>query len=80
METITLNQYNTLLNGTIPSDLPDYIKDDITYVKTILLCQYENEFFVEYIELNELTDEEITETKQRGTMVTISFDDTEAQL
>ncbi len=72
MNSITQSQYENLINGKVDSTLDTNIQSDIKYVKTILLTQQDNEFFVEFIELDELCEEEIEETKARGTMVTIS--------
>ena len=72
MESITQPQFNNLLKGQIDPTLPSHIQSDIAYIKTILLTQHGDEFFVEFIELDELCEEEIEETKARGTLVTIS--------
>tara|TARA_B100000212_G_scaffold322229_1_gene281428 strand:- start:3005 stop:3223 length:219 start_codon:yes stop_codon:yes gene_type:complete len=72
MNSITQSQYENLINGKVDSTLDTNIQSDIKYVKTILLTQQDNEFFVEFIELDELCEEEITECMNRGTMVTIS--------
>ena len=72
MNSITQSQYENLINGKVDSTLSSNIQSDIKYVKTILLTQQDNEFFVEFIELDELCEEEITECMNRGTMVTIS--------
>ena len=72
MESITQTQFNNLLNSQIDPTLPSHIQSDIEYIKTILLTQHGDEFFVEFIELDELCEEEIEETKARGTLITIS--------
>ncbi len=72
MNSITQSQYENLINGKVDSTLDTNIQSDIKYVKTILLTQQDNEFFVEFIELDELCEEEITGCMNRGTMVTIS--------
>ena len=72
MESITQSQYNSLLNKQIPSSLDAHIVSDIQYVKTILLTQESNNYYLEYVELNELHQEEISEISQRGHLVTIS--------
>ena len=72
MESITQSQFNNLLAGQIDTTLASHIQSDIAYIKTILLKQQGDEFFVDFVELDELCEEEIAETKARGTLVTIS--------
>tara|TARA_Y100000589_G_C27044767_1_gene584703 strand:- start:807 stop:1025 length:219 start_codon:yes stop_codon:yes gene_type:complete len=72
MESITQTQFNNLLKGQLDSTLASHIQADINFIKTILLTQHGEEYFVEFIELSELCEEEIAETKARGTLVTIS--------
>ena len=72
MESITQIQFNNLLKGQIDPTLASHLQADINFIKTILLTQQGDEFFVELIELSELCDEEIAETRARGTLVTIS--------
>ena len=73
MESITQTQFNNLLKGRIDTTLASHLQADINFIKTILLTQQNDEFFVELIELSELCEEEIAETKARGTLVTISY-------
>lgn len=72
MESINQSQYNNLLNGKLDSTLPDHVISDIQYIKTILLTQEDNNYYLDYVELDELCKEEIEETKQHGTLITIS--------
>ena len=72
MESINQSQYNNLLNGKLDSTLPDHVISDIQYTKTILLSKQNNNYFVEYVELDELCQEEITELSDRGSLITIS--------
>ena len=71
MEPITQDQFNTLLTGQIPSTLDEHVKSDIRYLKTILLTQQGNNYYLEFIELDELHQEEIDEIHGRGKLVTI---------
>ena len=72
MELITQHQFNNLLKGQIDPTLPSHTQADIDFIKTILLTQQGDEYFVEFIELSELCEEEIAEIEARGTLVTIS--------
>ena len=71
MEPITRSQYNALLNRQIPQDLDPHIIADIRYIKNILLTQEGNNYYLEYVELDMLSAQEIVEMKRRGTFVTI---------
>ena len=72
MESINQSQYNNLLNGKLDSTLPDHVISDIQYTKTILLSKQNNNYFVEYIELDELCQEELSEMSHHGSLITIS--------
>lgn len=72
MESINQSQYNNLLNGKLDSTLPDHVISDIQYTKTILLSKKDNNYFVEYIELDELCQEELSEMVNHGSLITIS--------
>jgi hypothetical protein len=72
MESINQSQYNNLLNGKLDPTLPDHVISDIQYIKTILLSKQDNNYFVEYVELDELCQEEISEITTHGSLVTIS--------
>ena len=72
MESITQTQFNNLLKGQVDPTLPSHTQADINFIKTILLTHQVDEFFVEFVEFDELCEEEIAETKARGTLVTIS--------
>ena len=72
MESINQSQYNNLLNGKLDPTLPDHVISDIQYIKTILLSKQDNSYFVEYVELDELCQEEISEMSTRGSLITIS--------
>jgi hypothetical protein len=72
MESINQSQYNNLLNGKLDSTLPDHVISDIQYTKTILLSKQNNNYFVEYVELDELCQEEVTGLSDHGTLITIS--------
>ena len=72
MDPITQSQFNNLLKGQIDPTLASHLQSDINFIKTILLTQQGDEFFLEMIDLSELCEEEIVETKARGTLVTIS--------
>ena len=71
MESINQSQYNNLLNGKLDSTLPDHVISDIQYIKTILLSKQDNNYFVDYIELDELCKEEIADIRNHGTLITI---------
>jgi hypothetical protein len=72
MESINQSQYNNLLNGKLDSTLPDHVISDIQYTKTILLSKQNNNYFVEYVELDELCQEELSEMSHHGSLITIS--------
>lgn len=72
MESINQSQYNNLLNGKLDSTLPDHVISDIQYTKTILLSKKDNNYFVEYVELDELCQEELSEMVNHGSLITIS--------
>tara|TARA_B100001175_G_C19284904_1_gene530640 strand:- start:182 stop:400 length:219 start_codon:yes stop_codon:yes gene_type:complete len=72
MESITQSQFNNLLKGQVDLTLASHVQADINFIKTILLTQQGDEYFVEFIDLSELCEEEISENKSRGTLVTIS--------
>ena len=72
MESITQTQFNNLLKGQVDHTLPSHTQADINFIKTILLTHQVDEFFVEFVEFDELCEEEIAETKARGTLITIS--------
>ena len=71
MEQITQSQYNSLLNRQIPPTLDPNVIADIRYIKNILLSKEGGNYYLEYVELNMLTPQEIAEMKRRGTFVTI---------
>ena len=56
---ITPSQYRNLEKGFLDPTLPTQVQSDIEFVRTILLSQQEDKFFVEFIELNELTANDI---------------------
>ena len=71
MEQITQSQYNSLLNRQIPPTLDPNVIADIRYIKNILLSKEGGNYYLEYVELNMLSAQEIAEMKRRGTFVTI---------
>ena len=72
MESINQSQYNNLLNGKLDPTLPDHVISDIQYIKTILLSRQNNNYFLEYVELDELCKEEIFKITEHGILTTIS--------
>lgn len=76
MEEITEIQFNNLIaspSSEIPR-LPEHIQQDISALRDctkngkahLLLTQYEDSFYLEYVEVDMLCSEEIAETKQRA--------------
>tara|TARA_B100001059_G_scaffold230068_1_gene263684 strand:+ start:544 stop:768 length:225 start_codon:yes stop_codon:yes gene_type:complete len=66
MDAITKEQYEALQQGELHPTLPDHIKSDITYVKTILLTTEGAEYYVQYVELDELCEAEIRDIMTSG--------------
>jgi hypothetical protein len=77
MEQITAAQFNSLSARTLPSSLPAHLRADILHTSTVLLSYSSNEdgpiYFVECVELEELTTEEILECINRGVLANIKF-------
>ena len=76
MEEITEIQFNNLVTSPaseIPR-LPEHIQQDISALRDctkngkahLLITQYEDNFYLEYVEVDMLCPEEIAETKQRA--------------
>ena len=61
MESITKEQYNALKLGKLHPSLPPNILSDIMYIKTILLTAEGENYYVQYIELDELSEAEIVD-------------------
>ena len=72
MESLTKAQFESLLDCKLHPTLPAHIKSDIEYVKTVLLTAEGGRYYVEYVELEELCDEEIKETMTRGHLIRLS--------
>ena len=77
MEQITAAQFNSLSARTLPSSLPAHLRADILHTSTVLLSYSSNEdgpiYFVECVELEELTTEEILQCINRGVLANIKF-------
>ena len=77
MEQITAAQFNSLSARTLPSSLPAPLRADILHTSTVLLSYSSNEdgptYFVECVELEELTTEEILQCINRGVLANIKF-------
>ena len=63
---ITPSQYSNLEKGFLDPTLPTQVQTDIEFVGTILLSQQEDKFFVEFIEINELTSNDIIDLLTRS--------------
>ncbi len=72
MALITESQFNSLLNKQIPADLPSQLLSDLKLVNTVLLSKEQGKFSLEFMELDELSPEEIKEAKNYGDVVTLS--------
>ena len=72
MPLITESQYNSLINNQIPTDLPDQIMSDLKLVNTVILSKEQNNFSLEFLELDELSQEEIEEAKNYGSVVALN--------
>ncbi len=70
MEEITKLQYDALMAYVIHPSLPENVKSDIDCVKSVLLTTQNGKYFLDYIEFEELCEEEIREIKAAGTVVT----------
>lgn len=76
METITEIQFNNLISSPASAiqSLPDHIQSDISSLRKctqngkahLLLTQYEDNFYLEYVEVDALCPEEIAEAKQHA--------------
>ena len=66
MDAITKEQYESLQQGELHPTLPAHIKSDITYVKTILLTTEGDNYYVQYVELDELCEAEIKDILTSG--------------
>ena len=76
METITEIQFNNLISSPDAAilNLPEHIQSDIESLRRctkngkahLLLTQYEDCFYLEYVEVDALCPEEIAETTQHA--------------
>lgn len=73
MNNITKDQYLSLLQGDFPSSLDEGLKMDIPQDGAILLVEEDGQYYFDGIELNELSDEEIEESKEYGKIVYIEI-------
>lgn len=73
MNNITKDQYLSLLQGVFPSSLDEDLKMDIPQDGAILLVEEDGQYYFDGIELDELSDEEIEESKEYGKIVYIKI-------
>ena len=66
METLTKEQYEALQQGELHPTLPAHIKSDIAYIKTILLTNEDDNYYVQFVELDELCSAEIEDIMMSG--------------
>ena len=66
MDAITKEQYEALQQGKLHPSLPANILSDIMYIKTILLTNEGDNYYVQYVELDELCEAEIKDILTSG--------------